>query len=94
MKQMPMVIGQPDGRATAVAVAKRSSTSSQVNGRDMSGHPQELLQQNSGTNCSPAQIKTLELPYTGLTVRSPWAPVSAVHCGPANGPISRKGKVH
>ena len=34
-------------------------------GRDMSGQPQALLLQNSGTNCSPAQMKTLELPYTG-----------------------------
>ena len=50
-------------------VAKRSSTSSQVNGRDMSGHPQELLLQNSGTYYSPAHMKILELPYTGLTVR-------------------------
>ena len=57
-------------------VARRSSTSSKVNGRDMSGHPQEWLLLSSGTNCFPTQMKTLGLPYTGLTVRgcppSPW----------------------
>ena len=42
----------------------------------MSGLSQKWIPQKAGTNCFPAQIKTLGLPYTGLTVRgcppSPW----------------------